>query len=47
MATFRVPNFPELLYERIRKLAEANGRSVEAEVIEILRRMLREDPPRS
>lgn len=45
MATLRVRNFPDPLYDRVQKIAEANGRSLDAEVIEILRRALQENPP--
>ncbi|MHB1585629.1 MAG: FitA-like ribbon-helix-helix domain-containing protein [Acidiferrobacteraceae bacterium] len=36
MATLHVRNVPEKLYKRIQKLAEAENRSVTAEVIQLL-----------
>ena len=36
MATLHVRNVPEELYERLRHQAEANGRSIGAEAIQLL-----------
>ncbi len=40
MATLHVRNIPESLYERLRQRAEAQNRSISAEVIVLLERAL-------
>lgn len=36
MPTLHIRNVPELLYEQIRQRAEAHGRSISAEVVDLL-----------
>ena len=42
MSTLHVRNIPEQLYERIRRRAQAQGRSITAEVISLLERAVEE-----
>jgi plasmid stability protein len=37
MATIKIENFPDDLYEAIRKQADRNGKSISEEVSEVLR----------
>lgn len=46
MPTLHVRNVPDELYERIRARSQERGRSVTAEVIQLLQRALEEDERR-
>ena len=48
MATLHVRNVPDELYERVRKHAQAQGRSISAEVVMLLDRALAQaEPPQA
>jgi plasmid stability protein len=47
MATLNVKNFPDDLYERIKRRAAAERRSIAGEVVQLLDRAVGEAEPRS